>query len=122
MSITEAFGEFRTGKTQLCLTMCITCQLGEQNTSGKVSDHSSNIGGIHRYRGNLVLNTPFTCSRPERLKEIAARFNLNPDEALENIIYSRAYNSEHQMDLLAILAAKFSEEPGRFKLLVSSVR
>ncbi|KAM0682704.1 Meiotic recombination protein dmc1 [Mitosporidium daphniae] len=101
MSITEAFGEFRTGKTQLCLTMCITCQLGEQNTSGKAA----------------YIDTEGTF-RPERLKEIAARFNLNPDEALENIIYSRAYNSEHQMDLLAILAAKFSEEPGRFKLLV----
>lgn len=29
MSITEVFGEFRTGKTQLCMTLCITCQLPE---------------------------------------------------------------------------------------------
>ena len=27
MSITEAFGEFRTGKTQLSHTLCVTCQL-----------------------------------------------------------------------------------------------
>jgi hypothetical protein len=26
-SITEAFGEFRTGKTQLCHTLCVTCQV-----------------------------------------------------------------------------------------------
>ena len=26
-SITEIFGEFRTGKTQLCHTLCVTCQL-----------------------------------------------------------------------------------------------
>lgn len=26
-SITEMHGEFRTGKTQLCMTMCVTCQL-----------------------------------------------------------------------------------------------
>lgn len=26
-SITEMFGEFRTGKTQLCHTLCVTCQL-----------------------------------------------------------------------------------------------
>ena len=25
-SITEIFGEFRTGKTQLCHTLCVTCQ------------------------------------------------------------------------------------------------
>lgn len=27
MSITEVFGEFRTGKTQLSHTLCVTCQL-----------------------------------------------------------------------------------------------
>ena len=26
-SITEVFGEFRTGKTQLCHTLCVTCQM-----------------------------------------------------------------------------------------------
>ena len=26
-SITELFGEFRTGKTQLCHTLCVTCQM-----------------------------------------------------------------------------------------------
>lgn len=26
-SITELFGEFRTGKTQLCHQLCVTCQL-----------------------------------------------------------------------------------------------
>ena len=39
-SITELFGEFRTGKTQLCHTLCVTCQLplsaggGEGKASG----------------------------------------------------------------------------------------
>uniref|UniRef100_K1QQN0 DNA repair protein RAD51 n=1 Tax=Magallana gigas TaxID=29159 RepID=K1QQN0_MAGGI len=27
-SITEIFGEFRTGKTQLCHTLAVTCQVG----------------------------------------------------------------------------------------------
>lgn len=31
MSITEAFGEFRTGKTQLSLTLCISAQLPDAN-------------------------------------------------------------------------------------------
>jgi len=26
-SITEMFGEFRTGKTQICHTLCVTCQV-----------------------------------------------------------------------------------------------
>lgn len=27
-SITELYGEFRSGKTQLCHTLCVTCQVG----------------------------------------------------------------------------------------------
>jgi RecA/RadA recombinase len=39
MSITEVFGEFRTGKTQLCMTLCIACQLSESQggCNGKVA-------------------------------------------------------------------------------------
>ena len=39
MSITEAFGEFRTGKTQISHTLCVTAQLPGPNgyTGGKVS-------------------------------------------------------------------------------------
>ena len=29
-SITELYGEFRTGKTQLCHTLCVTCQLPKE--------------------------------------------------------------------------------------------
>lgn len=100
MSITEAFGEFRTGKTQLCLTLCISCQLTDQST-GKAA----------------YIDTEGTF-RPERLREIAKRFDVDPDEALENVAYARAFNSEHQMDLITLISAKFAEEPGKYKLLV----
>ena len=43
---------------------------------------------------------------------------MDPEEALDNVIYSRAYNSEHQMDLITLLAARFAEEQGRYKLLI----
>ena len=38
MSITECFGEFRTGKTQLSHTLCVTAQLPTDNgyNGGKV--------------------------------------------------------------------------------------
>ena len=39
MSITEVFGEFRTGKTQMCHTLCVTAQLprSQGGGSGKVA-------------------------------------------------------------------------------------
>ena len=31
-SITELYGEFRSGKSQLCHTLCVTCQVGAEQT------------------------------------------------------------------------------------------
>ena len=36
-SITEMFGEFRTGKTQLCHQLCVTCQLPLESGGAEVS-------------------------------------------------------------------------------------
>ena len=35
------------------------------------------------------------CSRPDRLKEIADRFNLDHSAMLDNVLYARAYTSEY---------------------------
>ena len=102
MSITEVFGEFRTGKTQMSTTLCVTCQLPDVN----------GVPGKAAY-----IDTEGTF-RPERLRDIAQRFGLDPDEVLDNVVYARAFNSEHQMDLITLIAAKMSEEPGRYRLLV----
>lgn len=103
MSITEAFGEFRTGKTQICLTLCVTAQLIETTTGEK---------------GKVAFIDTEGTFRPNRLKEIAVRFGLDPEEALENVIFARAFNSEHQFDLLTSIAARFSSEPGKYRLLI----
>lgn len=38
-SITEMFGEFRTGKTQLCHQLCVTCQLPLEAGGAEVFQH-----------------------------------------------------------------------------------
>ena len=37
---------------------------------------------------------------------------------LENVLYTRAFTSEHQLEILDHVAAQFHEEPGIFKLLI----
>ncbi|AAK39666.1 DNA repair protein Rad51 homolog (nucleomorph) [Guillardia theta] len=100
-SITEVFGEFRTGKTQLCHTLCVTCQLSV-----------SKGGGEGRA---LYIDTEGTF-RPERIVSIADRFNLNRQDVLDNIAYARAYNTDHQLELLNQASALMSES--RYALLV----
>lgn len=66
----------------------------------------------------LFIPSPTEFSRPDRLRDIANRFNLDQSAVLDNVLYARAYTSEHQFELLDFVAAKFHEEPGVFKLLV----
>ncbi len=82
--ITEFFGEFRTGKTQLCHQLSVTVQLPEER------------GGLN---GDAVYIDTEGTFRPERLVQIATRFELEPQEVLKRIVYARAYNSDHQLYL-----------------------
>ncbi|XP_020105227.1 meiotic recombination protein DMC1 homolog isoform X2 [Ananas comosus] len=105
LSITEAFGEFRSGKTQLAHTLCVSTQLP-----------------IHMHGGNgkvAYIDTEGTF-RPDRIVPIAERFGMDANAVLDNIIYARAYTYEHQYNLLLGLAAKMAEEPFRL-LIVDSV-
>ena len=100
-SITEIFGEFRTGKTQLCHTLSVTCQMpiSHGGAEGKA----------------MYIDTEGTF-RPERCRAIAERFGLDPDQALENVSFARAYNSDHQQQLLNQACALMAET--RYALMV----
>uniref|UniRef100_A0A7N6B0H2 Meiotic recombination protein n=1 Tax=Anabas testudineus TaxID=64144 RepID=A0A7N6B0H2_ANATE len=82
MAITEAFGEFRTGKTQLSHTLCVTAQLpGENGYSG----------------GKVIFIDTENTFRPDRLRDIADRFNVDHDAVLDNVLYARAYTSTNTL-------------------------
>lgn len=76
-SITEIFGEFRTGKTQLCHTLCVTAQLPVKEGGG---------AGMAMY-----IDTEGTF-RPERLIPIAKRYGLDERQVLDNVAFARAHN------------------------------
>ncbi|CAB4391188.1 unnamed protein product [Rhizophagus irregularis] len=103
MSITEAFGEFRTGKTQIAHTLCVVAQL------------PPSMGGTNGKAAFIDTEGTF---RPERIKAIAARFGIDQEAALENILFARAFTSEHQMELIIELTARFAEEKGVYRLLI----
>ncbi|CAD5121500.1 DgyrCDS10004 [Dimorphilus gyrociliatus] len=100
-SITELFGEFRTGKTQLCHTLAVTCQLPIDMGGGE---------------GKCLYIDSEGTFRPERVLATAERFKLPGAEVLDNIAYARAYNSDHQFQLLIQAAAMMAES--RYALLI----
>lgn len=100
-SLTEVFGEFRTGKTQLCHTLAVTCQLPIEQGGGEGKC--------------LFIDTEGTF-RPDRCVQIAERFGLDGQAVLDNIAYARAYNSDHQNQLLVQASQMMSE--ARYSLLI----
>jgi DNA repair protein RadA len=80
-SVTEIYGEYGTGKTQLCHTLSVLVQ------------QSRSQGGLN---GKAIYVDSENTFRPERIVSIANARNLNPYKSLENIIVSKEYNSAHQ--------------------------
>jgi DNA repair protein RadA len=80
-AITEIYGEYGTGKTQICHTLCVVVNLDKPQ------------GGLKS--GALYIDTENTF-RPERIVSIAQARNLDPDGILDNILVAKAYNSAHQ--------------------------
>ncbi|XP_078172482.1 DNA repair (Rad51) family protein [Carex rostrata] len=105
-SLTEAYGEFRSGKTQLAHTLCVSTQL-------PTSMHGGN--------GKVAYIDTEGTFRPDRIVPIAERFGMDAGAVLDNIIYARAYTYEHQHNLLLGLAAKMAEEPFRLLILDSII-
>src|SRR3990170_4567292 len=84
-TITEFYGEYGSGKSQLCHQMCVNVQLPPEK------------GGLSG--GALYVDTENTF-RTERIVQMAQHLGLNPEEVVKNIIYADAYTSDHQMFLL----------------------
>ena len=103
-SITEVFGEFRTGKTQLAHTLCVTSQLSFQ---------------MHGGQGKIIYLDTEGNFRPERIETIAERFGLDVEQTLDNIIICRIFSHEEQMEVLKPIAALLSDhDQGPFRLLI----
>lgn len=80
-AITEFYGEFGSGKTQLCHTLCVTVQLPKEQRGLDASA--------------IYIDTENTF-RPERIVGIAESRSLDPEAVLKRITVAKAYNSAHQ--------------------------
>jgi DNA repair protein RadA len=63
----------------------------------------------------LFIDTENTFSK-EKIKRIAQRFGLNPDEVLANIYHARIYSSDHQLQM--IQAAEAAVQQKGAKLII----
>lgn len=83
--ITEFFGKYGSGKSQVAFQLCVNVQLPKDK------------GGLD---GKVLFIDTENTFRPERIVDMAKSMSLDTDETLKNIFVARAYNSDHQMILI----------------------
>lgn len=93
-AITEFYGEFGSGKTQIAHQLAVNVQLPPSK------------GGLN---GSAIIIDTENTFRPERIKNMAEGLGLDATEVLKNIHVARAFNSNHQI-LLVDKAEKLAEE------------
>jgi DNA repair protein RadA len=93
-AITELYGEFGSGKTQIAHQLAVNVQLPEDK------------GGLE---GSAIVIDTENTFRPERISQMAVALGLDPEETLRRIYVARAFNSNHQM-LLVENAMQLAEE------------
>lgn len=103
--ITEAYGKFSSGKSQLGFQLCVNVQLPQEK------------GGLSG--GALFVDTEGTF-RPERIQEMAKAIGLDPQKALDNIFVVRAMSVEEQI-LTIDRADKLIKEKGVKLVVVDSL-
>ncbi|PDM26033.1 DNA repair and recombination protein RadA [Candidatus Bathyarchaeota archaeon B24-2] len=84
-TITEFYGEYGSGKSQICHQLCVNVQLPPER---------GGLGGAALY-----IDTENTF-RTERIVQMARHLGLDVQETVRNIIYAEAYTSDHQIFLL----------------------
>ncbi len=93
-SITEFFGEFGSGKTQIMHQAAVNATMPEER------------GG---FDSDVLIIDSENTFRPERIIQMAKGKELDSDEVLKRIHVARAYNSHHQI-LLAERAGELAKE------------
>ena len=104
-AVTEFYGEFGSGKSQICHTLCA------------MAKQPINEGGLDG--GVIYIDTEGTF-RPERLQEIATSRGFTPLEILKNVTICKVYNSSH-LELIVRDLGKYINEFNAKLIMVDSI-
>ena len=102
-AISEAFGQYGSGKTQIAHILAVRTQLPKDK------------GGCG---GEVVYIDTEGTFRPERIIQIANGLGLDATKVLKNIKVARAYNSDHQMLLAERVDDLIKKQGINIKLII----
>lgn len=103
--ITEFYGEFGSGKSQICHTLSVMAQQSRES---------------HGLAGAVIYIDTEGTFRPERVKQIAESRGLDSEEVLKNLVLCKVYNASH-LELIARSLGKYIEKFGAALVIVDSI-
>jgi len=105
-SITEAYGAFGSGKSQLAFQLAVNVQLPEEQ------------GGLN---GDVVWIDTEGTFRPNRIMQLAKVKGLDPERVLAKMHVARAFSADHQILLAEKVPELFQQHPNIKLIIVDSI-
>lgn len=115
-SITEIAGEFGSGKSVICHTLCVAAIALMKNDNLDVT----NNGYTQRASGSIIFIDTENTFRANRVYQIAEQKNLDPEDILKRIYHCNVYSSE-QLELLIDDLPKYVEQYNTKLVIVDSI-
>jgi DNA repair protein RadA len=104
-AVTEFYGEFGSGKSQICHTLCA------------IARQPIEVGGLDS--STIYIDTEGTF-RPERVQEIARARGFDPAQVLKNIAVCKVYNSSH-LELIVKNLGKYVDDFKAKLVIIDSI-
>lgn len=98
-AITECFGEFGSGKTQIGHILAVNVLKEDPEAYAVYIDTENTF-------------------RPERIQQLAIGAGIDPEQVLRRIMVARAYNSDHQMLLAEKVESLISEQEKQIRVVI----
>jgi DNA repair protein RadA len=104
-AMTEFYGEFGSGKSQVCHTLCV------------IAKQPIETGGLDS--GVIYIDTEGTF-RPERVEQISRARGFDPTEILKNVAICKVYNSSH-LELIVKDLGKYIDDFKAKLVIIDSI-
>jgi DNA repair protein RadA len=121
-AITELAGEYGSGKSQICHTLCVAAntllendKLGDSTNDGDENKHTA-----QRAQPSIIFIDTENTFRADRVYQIAEQKNLNPETILTRIYHCRIYNSL-ELELIINNLGKSIEQYNTRLVIIDSI-
>jgi DNA repair protein RadA len=112
-AMTEIAGEFGSGKSQLCHTLCVTAVNNKEKGERRRGEPGRN--------NNIIFIDTENTFRPERIHQIAEGRGFEPEETMKRVFVCKIYNSAHLEAIIKNLGKSIEQYKAKLVIIDSII-